>query len=47
MLDDQGLQVDFLERVEQRGAQAAAAWLANFSDPQRWSKEFLARFRGG
>jgi hypothetical protein len=45
MLADQGLQVDFLERVEQQGVEAAKAWLKQFSDPARWSKEFLDRFR--
>jgi hypothetical protein len=45
MLDDQGLQVDFLGRVEQQGVEAAKAWMAWFSDSARWSKEFLDRFR--
>jgi len=47
MLADQDRQCYLLELVEQQGVQAASAWLADFSDPQRWSKEFLARFRGG
>lgn len=45
MLADQDLQVGFLERVETQGVEAAKAWLAWFSDPARWSKEFLDRFR--
>ena len=45
MLADQHRQCYLLELVEQQGAQAAAAWLVDFSDPQRWSKEFLQRFR--
>lgn len=45
MLSDQHMQVDLLERVEQQGVKAAKAWLADFSDPARWSKEFLDRFR--
>ena len=47
MIADQHRQCYLLELVEQQGVQAAAAWLADFSDPQRWSTEFLARFRGG
>ena len=45
MIADQNLQVDFLERVEQQGVEAAKAWLADFSDPSKWSQEFLDRFR--
>lgn len=47
MLADQDLQVYFLELVETQGVEAAKAWLAQFTDPRRWSKEFLDRFRGG
>jgi hypothetical protein len=45
MLSDQHRQVYLLEMVEQQGPSVAAAWLADFADPLRWSKEFLARFR--
>jgi len=47
MLADQNLQVYWLELVETQGAEPAKAWLVQFSDPSRWSKEFLDRFRGG
>jgi len=47
MLSHQGKQLYLLELVEQQGADAAARWLAEFTNPSYWSVEFLARFRGG
>jgi hypothetical protein len=47
MLADQDLQVWFLELVEghRDHLEIVEAWLTDFSDPSRWSKEFLDRFR--
>ncbi len=45
MIADQHLQIYFLEIVERQGVEAAKAWLKQFSDPARWSKEFLDRVR--
>lgn len=47
MLASQHQQCYLLELVEQEGPDVARRWLDVFSDPQRWSREFLARFRGG
>ena len=47
MLADQDKQLYLLELMERQGPDAAKLWLASFTDPAKWSKEFLDRFWSG
>lgn len=47
MLADQDMQLHLLELIEQQGPDAAKLWLASFTDPAKWSEEWMQRHRGG
>lgn len=47
MLADQDMQLHLLELIERQGVEAAKAWLAWFTDPAKWSEEWMQRHRGG